>query len=89
MGKIPPKSEIMIGLIIDVLSFKGLIHCCANAQRDLSCNSFYSHMFSSFEYDQIEELIWDKQDQAIDSIREDILSECHDLGPMDLIELGL
>ena len=46
-------------------------------------------MFSSFEYDQIEELIWDEQDQAIDSIREDILSECHDLGPMDLIELGL
>ena len=46
-------------------------------------------MFSSFDFDQIEELLWDEQDQAIDQIREDVMSENHDLGPMDLIELGL
>ena len=46
-------------------------------------------MFSSFDFDQIEELRWDEQDQHIDQIREDIMSENHDFGPMDLIELGL
>ncbi len=46
-------------------------------------------MFSSFDFDQIEELRWDEQDQTIDQIREDIMSENHDFGPMDLIELGL
>ena len=46
-------------------------------------------MFSSFDFDQIEELRWDEQDQHVDQIREDIMSENHDFGPMDLIELGL
>ena len=46
-------------------------------------------MFSSFDFDQIEELLWDEQDQHVDQIREDIMSELTDLGPMDLIELGL
>jgi len=46
-------------------------------------------MFSSFDFDQLQELVWDEQDQAIDNIREDVMAELHDLGPMDLIELGL
>jgi len=46
-------------------------------------------MFSSFDYAHIEELVWDEQDQFIDQIREDIMSENHDLGAMDLYELGL
>ena len=62
---------------------------CTNVHLDFPCNSFYSHMFSSFDFDQIEELRWDEQDQTIDQIREDIMSENHDFGPMDLIELGL
>ena len=56
---------------------------------DLSCISFYSHMFSSFDFDQIQELVWDEQTEFIETVREDIMSENHDLGPMDLIELGL
>jgi hypothetical protein len=46
-------------------------------------------MFTSFDFDQIEELIWDEQTQAIEEIREDIMSELTDLGYMDLQELGL
>ena len=50
---------------------------------------FITHMFTSFDFDQIEELIWDEQTQAIEEIREDIMSELTDLGYMDLQELGL
>ena len=45
-------------------------------------------MFSSFDFDQIEELIYDEQDATIEAIREDIMAECHDLSYMDLQELG-
>ena len=45
-------------------------------------------MFSSFDFDNLEELVWDEQDQAIDLIQDDIMAECHDLGYMDLQELG-
>ena len=50
-----------------------------------------SHMFSSLDYDQILELIPDQQSHylTMEQRREDIMSELTDLGPMDLIELGL
>ena len=35
------------------------------------------------------ELIFDEDCRHIEQIREDIMSENHDFGPMDLIELGL
>ncbi len=46
-------------------------------------------MFNSFDFDQIQELVWDEQTQFIETVREDIMSENHDLGAMDLYELGL
>ena len=48
-------------------------------------------MFSSLDYDQILELIPDQQSHylTMEQRREDIMSELTDLGPMDLIELGL